>query len=144
MAAISQKTLIARFMGPTRGPPGDDRTQVGPMLAPWNLLSGDISRCIVLNKKSLYLIRISLEFVPKSPIDNKSALVQVMAWRRTGAKPLHKPMLTQFTDAYLRHEGRWFKLSRQIINWIQMQTEAVEVQQKSLINHYLLETHACI
>ena len=32
--------LIARFMGPTWGPPGDDRTQVGPMLAPWTLLSG--------------------------------------------------------------------------------------------------------
>ena len=31
---------IARFMGPTWGPPGDDRTQVGPMLAPWTLLSG--------------------------------------------------------------------------------------------------------
>ena len=30
--------LIARFMG-TCGPPGADRTQVGPMLAPWNLLS---------------------------------------------------------------------------------------------------------
>ena len=33
-------TLITRFMGPSWGPPGDDRTQVGPMLAPWTLLSG--------------------------------------------------------------------------------------------------------
>ena len=33
-------TLTARFMGPTRGPPGAYRTQVGPMLAPWTLLSG--------------------------------------------------------------------------------------------------------
>ena len=32
---------IARFMGPTWGPPGDDRTQVGPMMAPWTLLSGE-------------------------------------------------------------------------------------------------------
>ena len=32
--------LIARFMGPTWGPSGADRTQVGPMLAPWPLLSG--------------------------------------------------------------------------------------------------------
>ena len=32
--------LIARFMGPTWGPPGDDRTQVGPMLVTWTLLSG--------------------------------------------------------------------------------------------------------
>ena len=31
---------IARFMGPTLGPSGADRTHVGPMLAPWTLLSG--------------------------------------------------------------------------------------------------------
>ena len=36
-------SLIARFMGPTWGPPGADRTQVGPMLAPWTLLSGVFS-----------------------------------------------------------------------------------------------------
>ena len=35
------RSLIARFMGPTWNPPGADRTQVGPMLAPWTLLSGN-------------------------------------------------------------------------------------------------------
>ena len=30
-------------MGPTRHPSGADRTQVGPMLAPWTLLSGHYS-----------------------------------------------------------------------------------------------------
>ena len=34
-----QLTLIARFMGPTWGPSGAERTQVGPMQAPWTLLS---------------------------------------------------------------------------------------------------------
>ena len=33
-------TLITRFIGPTWGPSGADRTQEGPMLAPWTLLSG--------------------------------------------------------------------------------------------------------
>ena len=33
-------SLIARFMGPTWGPSGDDRTQGGSMLAPSTLLSG--------------------------------------------------------------------------------------------------------
>ena len=33
-------TPIASFMGPTWGASGADRTQVGPMLAPWILLSG--------------------------------------------------------------------------------------------------------
>ena len=37
---LSLTTLIARFMGPTWGPSGADRAQVGPMLAPWTLLSG--------------------------------------------------------------------------------------------------------
>ena len=37
---IYSASLIARFMGPTWGPPGADRTHVGPMWAPWKLLSG--------------------------------------------------------------------------------------------------------
>ena len=37
-------TPIARFMGPTWGPPGADRTQVGPMWATWTLLSGQLFR----------------------------------------------------------------------------------------------------
>ena len=32
--------LKAMFMGPTWGPSGTDRTQMGPMLAPWTLVSG--------------------------------------------------------------------------------------------------------
>ena len=44
LVIISQQTcihtLIARFMGSTWGPSGADRTQVGPMLTPWTLLSG--------------------------------------------------------------------------------------------------------
>ena len=50
----------------------------------------DIFKCIFMNEK----FRISL-------VDNKAALVQVMAWRRTGAKPLPEPILTQLTDAYI-------------------------------------------
>ena len=36
----SMLSLIARFMGPKWGPSGANRTQVGPTLAPWTLLSG--------------------------------------------------------------------------------------------------------
>ena len=44
---VSSKTsLIARLIGTTWGPSGADRTQVGPMLAPWTLLSG-IACCSV-------------------------------------------------------------------------------------------------
>ena len=38
--SIWQLTQIAKFMGPTWDQPGSCRPQVGPMLAPWTLLSG--------------------------------------------------------------------------------------------------------
>ena len=60
-------------------------------------------KCILLNENDRIPIRISLKFVPRSPIDKKPALVQVMASRRTGDKPLPELMLTQFTDAYMGH-----------------------------------------
>ena len=37
---VTRGTQIARFMGPTWDPPGSCRPQMGPMLAPWTLLSG--------------------------------------------------------------------------------------------------------
>ena len=61
------------------------------------------SYAFLMNEKLHILIRISLKFVPKCPIDDISALVQVMAWRQTGNKPLSEPMLSQFTDAYMQH-----------------------------------------
>ena len=52
-------TLIARFMGPTWGPSGADRTQVGPMLAPWTLLSGKttdvLNHCVASPSASMIL-----------------------------------------------------------------------------------------
>ena len=41
---IWASSLIAMFMGPIWGPSRADRTQVGPMLAPWTLLSGIVSQ----------------------------------------------------------------------------------------------------
>ena len=50
-------------------------------------------------------ILISPKFVAKGSIDNKPGFVQVMAWCRTGDKPLTEPMQTQFIDAYVRYLG---------------------------------------
>ena len=68
------------------------------------ILADDIFDCIFLNENDRFPIQISLKYVPRSPIDNKPALIQVMAWRRTGDKPLPEPMMTQFIDAYMRHQ----------------------------------------
>ena len=67
------------------------------------ILADDIFKCIFLNEKYRISIKIPLKFVPMNLIDNKLALVQVMAWRRTGDKPLPEPMMTQIIDAYMRH-----------------------------------------
>ena len=66
------------------------------------ILADDIFKCSFLDENVRISIHISQKFVPKGPIHNKSALVQVMAWRRTGDKPLPEAMMTQFTDGYMR------------------------------------------
>ena len=62
-----------------------------------------IFRCICVTEKFWIFIKISLNFVPEGLIDSNQALVEIMAWRRIGDKPLSEPMLTWFTDAYMRH-----------------------------------------
>ena len=65
----------------------------------------DVFKCNFLNENVWIPIKISLKPVPKGPINNIPALVQIMAWRRTGDKPLSEPILTQFNDAYMRHSA---------------------------------------
>ena len=67
------------------------------------ILADDIFEYTFLNVNDRIPIQISLKFIPKSPIDNKPTLVQVMAWFRTGDKQLSEQMLTQFTNAYMWH-----------------------------------------
>ena len=69
------------------------------------ILADDISKWIFLNENDRIPTQISLKFVPKSLIYNKPALVQVMAWRRTGDKPLPEALIAQLIDAYIRHGG---------------------------------------
>ena len=72
--------------------------------------------CISLNENMWISIKISLIFVPKSPINNDPALCQAMAWRRPSDKPLSEHQMAEVTDAYiyvyaslgLRHFGNQF------------------------------------
>ena len=50
---------------------------------------------IFLNENVIISIKISLKFVPKGPINNIPPLVQIMAWRRPGKKPLSEPMMVR-------------------------------------------------
>ena len=65
----------------------------------------DVFKYNFLNENVWVAINISLKFVPKGSINNIPVLVQIMAWRRTGDKPLSEPMMTQFNDAYMRHSA---------------------------------------
>ena len=53
----------------------------------------DTFKRIFLNENVIISIKISLKFVPKGPINNSPALVQIMAWRRPGDKPLSEAMM---------------------------------------------------
>ena len=67
------------------------------------ILADNYFKCIFLNENVWISIQISLKFVPNGTIDIESALDQVMAWCREDDKPLPEAMMTQFTDAYMRH-----------------------------------------
>ena len=55
----------------------------------------DTFKHILLNENVRISIEISLKFVPKGPINNIPALVQITAWRRPGDKPLSEPMVVR-------------------------------------------------
>ena len=50
---------------------------------------------IFFNENVRISIKNSLKFVPKCPINNIPALVQIMAWRRPGDKSLSEPMIVR-------------------------------------------------
>ena len=53
----------------------------------------NIFKCIFLNGNVWIPIKISMNFVPKGPMNNNTALVQIMAWHRQDDKPLSEPMM---------------------------------------------------
>ena len=97
-------------------------------LRPRQMDFADIFKCIFLNENVWILIKISLKIVPKGPFNNIPAMVQIMAWRRPGDKPLSEPMVVNLlthlyitrpqwvnelahnspkpNDAYKRHQTR--------------------------------------
>ena len=63
--------------------------------------ANDIFKFIFLNENFWISIKISLKFVLKVPINNTLVLVQIMAWRRWGDKPLSEPRtISLLTHAY--------------------------------------------
>ena len=62
----------------------------------------DLFKCIFLNENVRISIKISLKCLPRGPINNISALIQIMAWRRSGDKPLSEAMVfSLLTDIWV-------------------------------------------
>ena len=56
---------------------------------------------------ALIPIKISLKFVPKGSINNIPALVQIMAWRRPGDKPLSESMMVSLPTHICVTRPQW-------------------------------------
>ena len=88
------------------------------------LRSGQNGRCftddtfkrIFLNETFRISIKISLKFVPKGPINNNPALVQIMAWRRSGDKPLSEPMMVSLLTHICVTRPQWVNLLVQVMD----------------------------
>ena len=67
-------------------------------------------QCIFLNGNVWIPIKISLKFVPKGPIYNIPTMVQIMAWRRPGNKPLFEPMGVSLPTHICVARPQWVKV----------------------------------
>ena len=69
----------------------------------------DILKSFFLNEKGWISIKISLKVVPRCPINNIPALVQIMAWRRPGDKPLSEAMVVRLLTHICATRLQWVK-----------------------------------
>ena len=69
----------------------------------------DVLKCIFLNENVWISLKIPLKFVRRGPINNIPALVQIMAWRRPGDKPLSEPMLVFVSTHICITQPQWVK-----------------------------------
>ena len=76
----------------------------------------DILKWIFFNENVWVSIEISLKFVPKGDINNILALVQMMAWRRPGNKPLSEPVMVSLLTHTWVTLPQWVKVTRNLIN----------------------------
>ena len=77
----------------------------------------DIFICIFLDENVWIPIKISLKFVPKGPINNIPSLVQIMAWRRPGDKPLSEPMMVRLPTHIYVTRPQWVKSAIFLLYW---------------------------
>ena len=95
-----------------------------------------IFKCILLNENVWITIKNSLKFVPEVPIYNIPALVQIMAWRRPGDKPLSETMLVSLPTHIYASLGL-----NELRHW--RRSEMASSLQKTMLIHLFCE-NCCI
>ena len=69
----------------------------------------DTFKCNFWNENVRISIKISLKYVSKGPINNILTLVQIMAWRRPGDRPLSEPMVVSLLTHICVTRPQWVK-----------------------------------
>ena len=92
----------------------------------------DIFKCIFLNENAWISLKISLKFVPKVRISNIPALVQIMAWRRPGDKPLSEPVMVSLLTHICVARPQWVNVFKCFV-WFGL-TQCGPVTQQSVID----------
>ena len=90
----------------------------------------DTFKRIFLNENVIIAINISLKFVPKGPINNIPALVQIMAWRRSGDKPLSEPMVVSLLTHICVTRPQWVKVNLLVLGESHDCSSTVEIIRK--------------
>ena len=86
----------------------------------------NIFTCIFFNENCCILIKILLKCVCSAPIDNNPALVQIMAWRRSGDKPLSEPMMDNLPMHICITRPQWVKPNQAIT--VQLDVDTLFIQ----------------
>ena len=76
----------------------------------------DIYMWILFNENCCILIEFSLKYVRKGPIDNSPTLVQIMAWCRSGDKPLSEPMMISVPTHICVTRPQWVNVPKHCLD----------------------------
>ena len=85
----------------------------------------NIFKCNFVNENVLISIKIWLKFVPKGPLSNILASVQMMAWQRPDNKPLSQPMLASLLSY----------ISACVTLWRQLQTRFWDARPRASVKN---------
>ena len=76
----------------------------------------DVFKCTFLNLNVWISLKMSLKFVPKFPINNIPALVQILTWRRSGDRPLSEPVMVSLLTHICVTRPQWVKVAAGVAN----------------------------